>query len=115
MPRTGSAKVFVDSERAVDHEHREPTPPELGAWTWVRHLPAEDAMEFVRDIGEALYASCREMSTGPVAAVLSDWKATAEALSDPLARETLLGQSSEADYVEVTRRFARSKTTPSED
>jgi hypothetical protein len=69
----------------------------------VRHLPAEDAVTFLQDIGEALYASCREMSSGPLVAILSDWKATAEALSDPLARETLLGETSDDDYVAVNR------------
>lgn len=98
---------FITLDRAVDHEHRRPSLAELGAWTWVRHLPAEDASEFVREISDALYASCREMSLSPLASVIESWKATAEALSDPLARETLLGDNSDDDYVEASRPEVR--------
>lgn len=94
---------FITLDRAVDHEHRAPSLVEFGAWTWVRFLPPEDAEEFVRDIGDALYTSCREMSMTPLATTLDDWKATAESLSDALARETLLGDSSDDDYVEAVR------------
>jgi hypothetical protein len=100
---TDAMASFITLDRALDHEHRAPSLAELGSWTWVRLLPAEDAAAFLHDIAEALYASCREMNTGPLSAVLSDWKATAEALSDPLARKTLLGQNAAGDYVEVER------------
>lgn len=98
---------YITLDRAVDHEHRSPSLAELGSWTWVRHLPAEDAAEFVRDISEALYASCRELSATPLAEVIDAWRATAEALSDPLSRETLLGHSSADDYVEAVRPQAK--------
>lgn len=94
---------FITLDRAVDHEHRAPSLAELGSWTWVRHLPADDAAEFVRDVSEALYASCRELSLAPLSEVVDAWRATAEALADPLSRETLLGSSDSADYVEVQR------------
>ena len=100
---TEAMASFIVLDRAVDHEHREPSLVELGPWTWVRHLPKEDAMEFITDIGEALYESCRTMSTAPLVAAVDDWKATAEALSDSLARETLLGDNAASDYVEVER------------
>ena len=94
---------FITLDCVLDDEQT-PVVAELGSWTWVRHLPPEDAVEFVHDIAEALYASCREKSSAPVAAALDDhWRATAEALSDPLSRETLLGSSSADDYVEVAR------------
>ena len=94
---------FLMLDRAVDHEHREPSLVELGPWTWVRHLPKQEAIAFVADIGEALYESCRAMSTAPLVVAVDDWKATAEALSDSLGRETLLGDNSASDYVEVER------------
>jgi hypothetical protein len=100
---TEAMASFIVLDRAVDHEHREPSLVELGPWTWLRHLPKEDAMEFISDIGTALYESCRAMSAAPLAATLDDWKATAEALSDSLARETLLGESTADDYVEAAR------------
>jgi Family of unknown function (DUF6247) len=101
---------YITLDRAVDHEHRRPSLAELGSWTWVRHLPSEDAAEFVRDISEALYASCRELSATPLAEVIDAWRATAESLSDPLSRETLLGQSSADDYVEAARPEAKVDT-----
>jgi hypothetical protein len=94
---------FITLDRALDHEHRTPSLAELGSWTWARARPKEDAGAFLREIAEALYASCPEMNIGRLSAVLSDWKATAEALSDPLARETLLGQNDAGDYIEVER------------
>ncbi|HYM53747.1 MAG TPA: hypothetical protein VES97_00180 [Solirubrobacteraceae bacterium] len=94
---------FITLDRALDHEHREPKLSELGSWMWMRRLPAEDATEFLRDIGDALYESCRTMSAAPLAVVVDAWKATAEALDDPLARETLLGASTPEDYVEAKR------------
>jgi hypothetical protein len=100
---TDAMASFITLDRAVDHDHREPSLSELGSWTWVRMLPAEDAAAFLHDIAEALYASCREMTSAPLAAVLSDWRATAEALSDPLARETLLARNTADEYVEVER------------
>ncbi len=100
---TEAMASFIILDRAVGHEHREPSLVELGPWTWVRHLPKEDAMAFITDIGEALYEGCRAMSTAPLVAAVDDWKATAEALSDSLARETLLGDNSASDYTEVER------------
>ncbi len=94
---------FITLDRALDHEHRQPLLSELGQWTWMRRLPTEDVGAFLRDIGDALYESCREMSAAPLATVVDDWKATAEALEDPLARETLLGTSAPGDYVEIKR------------
>lgn len=94
---------FITIDRAVDHDGRAPSLAELGAWTWARHLPADDAREFVRDVGDALYASCQEGSMGPLAATLAEWRATAEALADPVSRETLLGEWSPRDYVETDR------------
>jgi hypothetical protein len=98
---------YITLDRAIDHEHRRPALAEFGSWTWVRHLPADDTAEFVRDISEALYASCRELSAIPLAEVVEAWRASAEALSDPLSRETLLGQSSADDYVEAARPEAK--------
>ena len=100
---TEAMASFITLDRALDHEHREPKLSELGSWTWMRQLPAEDAAEFLRDVGDALYESCRTMSAAPLTAVIDDWKATAEALDDPLARETLLGASTPEDYVEAER------------
>jgi hypothetical protein len=94
---------FITLDRALDHEHRQPRPSEFGSWMWVGRLPTEDATEFVRDIGDALYESCRTMSVAPLVSTVDDWKTTADALDDPLARETLLGASTPNDYVEVDR------------
>lgn len=66
-----------------------------------RDLPTEDAAAFVTDVSRALYASCCERSVKPARSVLAEWKATAEALSDALSRDTLLGDSGDDDYVEA--------------
>lgn len=94
---------FITLDRALDHEHREPGISELGSWLWMRRLPAEDAAEFLHDVGDALYESCRSLSITPLSTVVDDWRATAEALDDTLARETLLGASSSNDYIEAKR------------
>ena len=105
---TAAMTSFITIERAVDHEGRDPSMAELGHWTWVRHLPREDAGEFVRDVGDALYTSCQAGSAVALMTVLDEWKATAEALSDPLSRETLLAESSPEDYVEAKRPVGES-------
>ncbi|MGH2741440.1 MAG: DUF6247 family protein [Thermoleophilaceae bacterium] len=99
---------FVVLEHAVAHRtDPEPGLPDFGAWTWLRALPREDLAEFVQEVRDALFASCRELSLNPLQDTLDGWKATAEALSDELSRETLLGAPDEEDFVEVERPESR--------
>lgn len=99
---------FVVLERAVAHRaDPEPTLPEFGAWTWLRTLPREDLDEFLQEARDSLIASCRELSLAPLQDTLDGWRATAEALSDDISRETLLGTPDEAAFVEAERPEAR--------
>lgn len=94
---------FMLIEHAVEHRtNPKPAVAEMGDWVWVRYLPAEDLHEFVTEIHDALYQSCREFSLEPLHDALDAWRETAMALRDPLSRETLL-QDGDDDYVEVPR------------
>jgi hypothetical protein len=95
---------FMLIEQAVEHRaDAKPALAEMGDWVWVRYLPAEDLHEFVTEIHEALYQSCREFSLEPLHDSLDAWRETAMALRDPLSRETLLHDSHDDDYVDVPR------------
>jgi hypothetical protein len=94
---------FMLIEQAVEHRtDAKPALADMGDWVWVRYLPVEDLHEFVTEIHDALYQSCREFSLEPLQDSLDAWRETAMALRDPLSRETLL-QDSHDDYVEVPR------------
>jgi len=94
---------FMLIEQAVEHgAHAKPALAEMGDWVWVRYLPVEDLHEFVTEMHDALYQSCREFSLEPLQDSLDAWRETAMALRDPLSRETLLADSDD-DYIEVTR------------
>jgi hypothetical protein len=100
--------TFVVLEGVVAHEGgRQPGLRDFGAWTWLRTLPREDLGEFVQEVRDALFASCRELSLVPLQETLDGWHATAEALSDDLSRETLLGDASEDDFVAAERPESR--------
>jgi hypothetical protein len=96
---------YVALEAAVVHGDPDRIPlAALGSWTWLRHLPPADLSEFVNEIRDGLVASCREHSIAPADQVLDEWRETAEALSDPASRETLLAESPAAeDWVDVDR------------
>jgi hypothetical protein len=99
---------FVVLERAVAHRtDAEPGLPDFGAWTWLRVLPRDDLDEFVQEVRDALFASCRELSLAPLQDTLDGWRATADALGDDLSRETLLGTADEGDFVEAERPESR--------
>jgi hypothetical protein len=94
---------FMLIEQAVEHRtDAKPALAEMGDWVWVRYLPVEDLHDFVTEIHDALYQSCREFSLEPLQDSLDAWRETAMALRDPLSRETLLHDSPD-DYVEVPR------------
>jgi Family of unknown function (DUF6247) len=95
---------FMLIEQAVEHRaEARPALADMGDWVWVRYLPAEDLHDFVTEMHDALYQSCREFSLEPLHDALDAWRETAMALRDPLSRETLLHDSHGDDYVEVAR------------
>jgi hypothetical protein len=69
----------------------------------VRHLPTSDLGEFIAELREALYTSCRELSIAPLRDALDAWRETALTLSDPLSRATLLSDRTADDYVDAAR------------
>jgi hypothetical protein len=103
---------FMLIEGAVAHRSARPRLAELGDWTWARYLPAEDLEEFVTEVRDALYQAWREFSLEPLHEALDAWRETAMMLRDPLSAETLLGDSSDEDYVEVARPQDEPASTP---
>ncbi len=77
-------------------------PAELGQLAWLAVFDDDDRAEFFGELRDALAVAEATRDAGPVETCLRDWRTTARALSDPLAREILTGPGDD-DYAEVTR------------
>ncbi len=78
-------------------------PAELGQFAWLAVFDDDDdRAEFFDELRDALAVAEATRDAGPVETCLRDWRTTARALADPLAREILTGPGDE-DYAEVTR------------
>lgn len=77
-------------------------PAELGQFAWLAVFDDDDRAEFFGELRDALAVAEATRDAGPVETCLRDWRTTARALSDPLAREILTGPGDD-DYAEVTR------------
>jgi hypothetical protein len=71
---------------------------DIFAWLRSSGFDPDDQREFVRDLTEAVAGTPDD-----IAEVIREWRLTAEALADPTRREILLGDNTDADYVEVQR------------
>lgn len=98
----GAMRNFLTVDLAVTSGRR-PGRVELGDWPWLKVFDGEDLSEFLAELREAIAEALPELDATPVRDTVAAWRRTAEALSDPLSRQTLLGRSSPEDYVEVTR------------
>ena len=76
---------------------------EYGEWTWLRSFDDEDLREFVREMRETLIVAGREEAPDKLEETLYSWRATAQALDDPVGRSVLLGEQHPEDFVEVGR------------
>ena len=88
--------ALADLQERAQLHHIQSLTTDIHAWAGV--LDDADRREFHRDLSAALNAEL-----GAVERVLREWRITAEALSDEVAREILLGESAADDYVEVER------------
>lgn len=71
---------------------------------WFAALDDADRAECVRELftlGAGLLENLPPDHPGPLEAALTAWKATGEALSDPVAREVLTSPHEPSDFVEV--------------
>jgi Family of unknown function (DUF6247) len=77
-------------------------PAELGQLAWLAVFDEEDRAEFFDELRDALAVAEATRDAAPVERCLREWRTTARALSDPLAREILTGPGDD-EYAEVTR------------
>jgi Family of unknown function (DUF6247) len=77
-------------------------PAELGQLAWLAVFDEDDRSEFFDELRDALALAEATRDAEPVENCLREWRMTARALSDPLAREILTGPGDE-DYAEVAR------------
>ncbi len=77
-------------------------PAELGQLAWLTVFDEDDRAEFFDELRDALSVAEATRDAAPVETCLREWRTTARALSDPLAREILTGPGDD-DYAEVTR------------
>jgi hypothetical protein len=77
-------------------------PAELGQLAWLAVFDEDDRAEFFDELRDALAISEATRDAAPVETCLQEWRTTARALSDPLAREILTGPGDD-DYAEITR------------
>ncbi len=76
---------------------------ELGQFAWLAVFDDDDRAEFFGELRDALAVAEAIRDAGPVETCLREWRTTARALSDLLAREILTGPGDDDD-AEVTRR-----------
>jgi Family of unknown function (DUF6247) len=77
-------------------------PAELGQLAWLAVFDEEDRAEFFDELRDALAVAEATRDAEPVERCLREWRTTARALSDPLAREILTGPGDD-EYAEVSR------------
>jgi len=77
-------------------------PAELGQLAWLAVFDEDDRAEFFDELRDALALAEATRDAEPVETCLREWRTSARALSDPLAREILTGPGDD-DYAEVTR------------
>jgi hypothetical protein len=77
-------------------------PAELGKLAWLAVFDEDDRAEFFAELRDALALAEATRDAEPVETCLREWRMSARALSDPLAREILTGPGDD-DYAEVTR------------
>jgi hypothetical protein len=77
-------------------------PAELGQLAWLAVFDEDDRAEFFDELRDALAVAEATRDAGPVETCLREWRTTARALSDPLAREISTGPGGD-EYSEVTR------------
>jgi hypothetical protein len=62
---------------------------------WVRFLPADDRVEFVREVIDVMSASVEVDSPTPVLQVIMEWRNTAQVYADPELLEILRSRAIE--------------------
>jgi hypothetical protein len=78
-------------------------PAELGQLAWLAVFEDDDRAEFFDELRDALSVAESTRDATPVGTCLREWRTTARALSDPLAREILAGPGDD-DYAEAPGR-----------
>lgn len=99
---TRVVRSFLVVETAV-REGRCPEGLELGDWPWLREFDLDDLTTFVVELRRAISEALSQLESTPIVGVLGGWRKTADALSDPLSRGTLLGRGTADEYVEARR------------
>jgi hypothetical protein len=97
-----AVRGFLVIETAV-RDDRRPEGLELGDWPWLREFDLDDFTTFVADLRLAISEAVWQLEAAPIVDVLTGWRKSADALNDPLSRDTLLGHSTAHDYVEARR------------
>jgi hypothetical protein len=77
-------------------------PAELGQFAWLAVFDDDDRAEFFNELRDALAVAEATRDAYPVDTCLREWRITARALSDQMAREILTGPGND-DHAEVTR------------
>jgi len=77
-------------------------PADLGQLAWLAVFDQDDRTQFFDELRDALAVAEATRDAGPVATCLREWRTTAQALADPLARGILTGPGDD-NYAEVTR------------
>jgi hypothetical protein len=76
----------------------------LGSWAWLREFDAEELHDFRKEMRLALFVGFSEESDARVQETLRCWRASAEALADPVQRSLIEnGGLNAEDFVEVER------------
>jgi hypothetical protein len=73
---------------------------------WLQHLPEEDLEPFLKELAETAVHAISVRDIRALDAIVAAWRSTAEVLSDPEVKETLL-TATEGDFGEVSPPFEK--------
>ena len=83
-------RVFLYAERASRKEQAARVGGDFPDATWLQHLDDEDLSTFIDELCESLLEAIAMRDLGSLRNLVSEWETTANALSDPIQRATLL-------------------------
>ncbi len=94
-------RVFLYAERASRKEQAARVGGDFPDATWLQHLDDEDLSTFIDELCESLLEAIAMRDLGSLRNLVSEWETTANALSDPIQRATLLEAFDPNSYIEV--------------
>lgn len=95
------AVAYLTVTTAIKRPRDDRRASDFGDWAFISVFDDEDIHEFLDEVNEAIICAASGGDHTMVASLLHQWKMSARTLSDPVAREILSGETTDADWTEV--------------